>query len=72
MTGFNEYDSDFFEFWAYTYDLIPYSLYEKHIGYKELCQEKHLDEDNKPELFYIQGDRDKADKIREDVFCIGR
>ena len=65
MTGFNEYDSDFFEFWAYTYDLIPYSLYEKHIGYKELCKEKHLDEDKKPELFYIQGDRDKADKIRE-------
>ena len=65
MTGFNEYDSDFFEFWAYTYDLIPYSLYEKRIGYKELCKEKHLDENNKPELFYIQGDRDKSDKIRE-------
>lgn len=65
MTGFNEYDSDFFEFWAYTYDLIPYSLYEKHIGYKELCKEKHLDEDNKPELFYIPGDPDNADKIRE-------
>ena len=65
MTSSETYDSDFFDFWAYTYDLIPYSLYEKHIGYKELCEEKHLDEDNKPELFYIQGDRDKADKIRE-------
>lgn len=67
MTGAGtyEYDSDFFEFWAYTYDLIPYSLYEKHIGYKELCKEMHLDEDDEPKLFYIGGDPDKADKIRE-------
>ena len=65
MTGSETYDSDFFEFWAYTSDIIPYSLYEKIIGYKELCEEMHLDEDDKPKLFYIPGDPDKADKIRE-------
>ncbi len=65
MTSSETYDSDFFEFWAYTSDIIPYSLYEKIIGYKELCEEMHLDEDDKPELFYIPGDPDNADKIRE-------